>query len=253
MTNVTNIDKARKSLPWFRFYTEALDDPKVQMLPPHLFKAWVNLLCLACKTDGKLPSINDIAFALRLSVDSAREAVDELVLAGLLDVSHVTKIVSPHNWKARQFKSDTSADRTRKWRKNKNNKLSTCDVTDTVAVTPPDKSRTKHISLLRKEQKGGSEFLNNCLVNLSPHKPMEFELYARRAEGLGLDLSEITAIVDESRPGNRVAFFIGICKSKLKEKLGKQFSDTVLHQAICNKKTDEPFKLVMQALLEVKA
>ena len=47
---------------WFRFYDEALDDPKVQRLAPHLFKTWINLLCLASKEDGTMPSNDDIAF-----------------------------------------------------------------------------------------------------------------------------------------------------------------------------------------------
>ena len=53
---------------WFRFYDEALDDPKVQRLAPHLFKTWINLLCLASKEDGTMPSNDDIAFRLRISV-----------------------------------------------------------------------------------------------------------------------------------------------------------------------------------------
>jgi len=30
---------------WFRFYAESVNDPKVQRLPAHLFKTWVNILC----------------------------------------------------------------------------------------------------------------------------------------------------------------------------------------------------------------
>ena len=62
-----------------------LDDPKVQRLSPTLFRAWVNLLCLASASDGKLPSIDDIAFKLRVSVQDAQQHIDELILAGLLD------------------------------------------------------------------------------------------------------------------------------------------------------------------------
>ena len=56
---------------WFRFYTESLEDPKVQKLDGETYKVWVNLLCLAAKNDGKLPSVQDIAFALRMDVDGA--------------------------------------------------------------------------------------------------------------------------------------------------------------------------------------
>lgn len=51
---------------WFRFYDEALDDPKVQRLPGEDFKAWVNMLALASKHGGQLPAIGDMAFALRM-------------------------------------------------------------------------------------------------------------------------------------------------------------------------------------------
>ena len=54
-------------MKWFRFYADALDDPKVQRLPPPIFKTWVNLLCLASKNEGNLPSAEECAFALRMS------------------------------------------------------------------------------------------------------------------------------------------------------------------------------------------
>ena len=58
---------------WFRYYDEALDDPKVQRLSGDLFKVWVNLLSLASKNDGKLPSADDISFRLRISVQDAQQ------------------------------------------------------------------------------------------------------------------------------------------------------------------------------------
>ena len=72
---------------WFRFYTEALDDPKVQRLPCELFKHWVNLLCLAGRCDGRglLPPMEDIAFGLRLSEEQVGRACMDLCERGLLD------------------------------------------------------------------------------------------------------------------------------------------------------------------------
>lgn len=70
---------------WFRLYDEMLDDPKVQRLAPDLFKAWVNLLCLANRNGGCLPGIEDIAFALRVDDDRATEIVTKLIELGLLD------------------------------------------------------------------------------------------------------------------------------------------------------------------------
>ena len=81
---------------WFRYYDEALDDPKVQRLSGDLFKVWVNLLSLASKNDGKLPSADDISFRLRISVQDAQQRVEDLILAGLIDVLP-DKSFEPHN------------------------------------------------------------------------------------------------------------------------------------------------------------
>jgi len=89
---------------WFRYHTDALDNPKVQELPPELFKFWVNLLCLARLYDGVLPDDRTIAFRLRMPLTStpdndtsdahntvhkyymdATSALHELEMRGLLD------------------------------------------------------------------------------------------------------------------------------------------------------------------------
>ena len=98
---------------WFRFYDDALDHAKVQRLPPDLFKAWVNLLCLASREGGVLPCVDDTAFALRVTRDVTEEWLSALRERGLIDVSE-DGLMSPHNWNARQFRSDadpTAAER----------------------------------------------------------------------------------------------------------------------------------------------
>lgn len=115
---------------WFRMYDDVLDDPKVQRLPADLFKAWVNLLCLASKNGGTLPCIDDVAFALRMDVECADDVVGSLVERGLLD-EEGEDAYRPHNWNSRQFKSDqdpTAAERQR--RKREREKAVTRDVTD---------------------------------------------------------------------------------------------------------------------------
>lgn len=119
---------------WFRFYNEVLNDVKVQRLSPNLFRTWVNLLCLASDDAGKLPSVDDIAFKLRMSVQDAQQQVDDLVLAGLIDITSTG--LAPHNWKQRQFVSDTSTERVRKHRKIKAE--TQCNVSETADATPPD-------------------------------------------------------------------------------------------------------------------
>lgn len=120
---------------WFRFYSEALDDPKVQRLHPTLFKAWIGILCLASESGGKLPSVDDIAFRLRVSAHDAAQMVDELIFAGLIDIDPKGQR-TPHNWASRQFVSDSSTGRSQKHRENK--KKRECNVAETLPETPPD-------------------------------------------------------------------------------------------------------------------
>lgn len=129
-------------------YDDVLDDPKVQRLPPDLFKAWVNLLCLASRNDGVLPEIEDIAFALRMSQDVTRDMVVTLQDRGLIDDCDG---LTPHNWSSRQFKSDSTEDareRKRKQRAREKEAQNPPDVTGCHSdshddVTPPETEQNR--------------------------------------------------------------------------------------------------------------
>ncbi len=123
-------------MDWFRFYHEALDDPKVQMLDPRLFKAWVNLLCIAHRNGGRIPTITATSFLLRMSETDCNDVILALKNIGLLDDSDGT--IEPHNWKGRQYQSDSSAARTRKYRHMQRHSDRHSDVTPTVTVTPSE-------------------------------------------------------------------------------------------------------------------
>lgn len=104
------------TVPWFRFYSEVLDDPKAQKLHPLLFKRWVNILCLANRGDprGILPDVQGIAFALRIRESDATGTVVALKKAGLLDES--AGHLMPHSWGRRQPDSDDAVQRMRRTR-----------------------------------------------------------------------------------------------------------------------------------------
>lgn len=102
-------------MKWFRFYSDAVDDPKVQRMPAELFKVWVNLLCIVSRNDGEMPSLDDTAYTLRMSVAELMAILETLAERGLMDVCD-TGTMRPHNWDARQKASDTSALRVAKWR-----------------------------------------------------------------------------------------------------------------------------------------
>jgi hypothetical protein len=124
---------------WFRMYDELLDDPKVQKLPGGDFKAWVNLLCLARRNEGFLPPVEDIAFALRIDLIGARSLLDRLAIGGLID-SHKGgpngARIAPHGWHERQYKSDTSSERVKRFRERYK------DVSETPPETETEKSRS---------------------------------------------------------------------------------------------------------------
>jgi DNA-binding MarR family transcriptional regulator len=94
---------------WFRVYTELVDDPKIQRLEPLLFKALINLWCLAKANDGVFPPVDEIAFKLRMKPEKVQRVLTELRAAGLIDDDE--RGARPHNWDDRQFTSDGSTPR----------------------------------------------------------------------------------------------------------------------------------------------
>ena len=108
-------------MKWFRFYSEVLDDPKVQRLNPVLFRHWVNILCLANTGSprGALPDEVSIAYRLRLSPKKAGQVVAALEEKGLLEKNGAGQL-TPHSWGGRQPQSDNAPERMR----NKNRRSS---------------------------------------------------------------------------------------------------------------------------------
>lgn len=108
------------SLPWFRFYHEFAGDPVIQGLAFEDQRHYVMVLCL--KASGVLdrgfptPEIlhRVVCSALGLDTVSGTEARRRLADFGLVDESW-----QPTAWDKRQFKSDGSTERVRKWRSEK--------------------------------------------------------------------------------------------------------------------------------------
>ena len=111
---------------WFRFHNEALNDHKIQMMPPEIFKAWVNILCIASKHDGKIRNDATLQFNLRMDVQETVKVLTYLTDHGLLDFKN--RCFVPHNWDKWQYKSDVSTSRVKRFRERRRN----------VSETPPD-------------------------------------------------------------------------------------------------------------------
>jgi hypothetical protein len=129
---------------WFRVYDDMVDDPKVQRLSADLFRALVNLWCMASKNGGTLPCLGDIAYTLRIRQDRVVRMLEELKECELLDGDDT---LTPHNWSKRQYKSDvtdpTAADRQQKYRDKKRNATVTPTVTPTVTGKRPETEQNR--------------------------------------------------------------------------------------------------------------
>jgi hypothetical protein len=99
---------------WWRAYNEAVNDPKLQLLSDSLFRAWFNVMCIASANGGELPPLKDVAFTLRIAPAKAAQVLAQLHVAGLLDKTETG--FAPHNWKGRQYISDSSAERVKRHR-----------------------------------------------------------------------------------------------------------------------------------------
>ena len=121
---------------WFRFYVESLNDPKVLRLSDSMFRAWVNLLCVAKMGDGSI-SREDVSIHLRTSEKGAAAVIDYLIERNLLEDRG--EFLTPHNWDSRQYKSDvtdpTAATRQQRYRNNKRNANRNDDRNASVTVT----------------------------------------------------------------------------------------------------------------------
>lgn len=120
---------------WFRMYGEVINDPKVMRLPEASRWHWVAVLCTASMNDGKVPAAADLAFLLRMPVQRAAAIVTELCAAGLLD--KVDGGFVPHNWDGRQYKSDVSTERVKRFRNKHRN------VSSDVSETPPEQKQNR--------------------------------------------------------------------------------------------------------------
>jgi len=128
---------------WFRLYDNLVDDPKIQRLSGEMVKALLNLWCLASQNDGMLPAVDDIAFKLRMKPAKVENLLSVLGECGLIDSDETG--LRPHNWNARQFKSDVSNERVKQHRERKRN------VTSTVTETPPETEQKQKTETEKKE------------------------------------------------------------------------------------------------------
>ena len=69
---------------WFRFYADAIRNPKVIQLSDRQFRLWVNLLCVACDNEGSIPPTDVLKVLLGVRMDHLTSALHALIEAKLI-------------------------------------------------------------------------------------------------------------------------------------------------------------------------
>lgn len=120
------------SRTWFRLYTEFASDPKVQLLSETLQRRFIMLLCLAGAGVTPTDDVSEVDFLLRIGVSECEKTRSILVSKGLIDEHWF-----PKKWSKRQFESDSSTERVKRFRKRQKG------VTDDVTETASEQSRAE--------------------------------------------------------------------------------------------------------------
>jgi hypothetical protein len=195
-------------MKWFRFYGEVLNDPKAQCLDGETFKFWVNCLCVASQNGGELPALKPLAFLLRSTPEACAEPLKILVASSLIDEvknQHgVTHYV--HGWDKRQYKSDTSTERVKRFR----NDHVTANETppEQIQITDTDTEQKRKKEASRKREPVAPKILVLDGFEYTPDQLFEI---------LWRDFPDI------STKGN---------KSKAREKFYKQLNNGADHEGI---------------------
>lgn len=118
---------------WIRLWVKVRTDPKVQRLPPPVFKFWINLLCLAGERDS--PDVSRVShepWAASARPDHVLKWFDILINHGLIELKDgLEGRYVIHDWEEYQYDSDSSTERVKRFRERQRN----------VSVTLESRSR----------------------------------------------------------------------------------------------------------------
>jgi hypothetical protein len=121
-------------MQWFRLYAEFAFDPKIQSMSETFQRRYIMLLCVTCNGDVKKITDEELACAMRISVDDLQKTKEVFINKGL-----ITDGWMPRTWAQRQYLSDVSTPRVKKHREKKRNVSETLQKRKRNGnVTPPD-------------------------------------------------------------------------------------------------------------------
>ena len=209
---------------------------------------------------GALPKMRDMACHMRMTVQEAEQVVCELVECGLVDIEGMgpARAFKMHDWDVHQYVSDSSTERVRKFRKkNSEPKVETAmkrfsNAEVTAPDSEPDTETDTENKLQLSKQVATREVKSELGFNLSSKFGLGrdgMETLTRQAEGMGLDVAEITALTNKNaKPAKREGYFVTLCVNRLKGKL-PGIDDQIIRDALNGK--FEQYKTIVSILADV--
>lgn len=151
---------------WFRFYADAIRNPKVAALSDKDFRLWVSILSVASENDGKIPPAETLKRVLGVRLDHLYEGIKRLARCGLIDA--LASGYEPHNWGKFQYKSDTSTARVTLHRRGKETPPEQKQIQN-AASQQPASDPPKHVydRLIAAASKNG-QCHQNLAMNITP-------------------------------------------------------------------------------------
>jgi hypothetical protein len=103
---------------WFRVYDTIIDDPKILNLSMEFRWYFIAILASSSRQHdrGTLPSLKEIGVHLRTSKPKTERIIAYFIEHGFIDQDPTTKVLMIHGWNKRQYKSDVSTDRVKRFR-----------------------------------------------------------------------------------------------------------------------------------------
>jgi len=114
---------------WVRVYADILDDPKVAQMSAKSFKFFIFLLVFCAESDigDRISDDPDsICWRFRITKKAYNEAIKELLVKNIICFENNNLIIK--NWSKRQYASDNSTERVKRFRNRR----------ETLHETPPD-------------------------------------------------------------------------------------------------------------------
>lgn len=245
--------KSKAKQPWLRLYREALHSPKIVSLTDRQHRAWHNCLLIS-DSNGALPAMRDIAVHMRMTTTEAEQLICDLVEAGLVDPvmdgSRTSYVM--HDWKDHQPTSDSSTERVQKHRlKDRNVTVTDVKRSSNVIESESDTESETENKFLPSEQEAPRAKVNELRFGLGLKNGragrVDLDYLARRAEGLGLDASDLIGTTNRAAPKKPTAYMTTLCVNRLKERL-PGIDENVIRDALWGK--DKQFAVLCQLLLE---